>query len=248
MDRVHFFNKRNPRHVLLAMPLRDDGNVRWQTYTSIALIPSYPELKGWTIEVVPFGGGDVAHARNMAFHYWRTRATSAGRLVFADSDTIWGGAQLGRLLEHDIPFVCGAYPLKGTYLRWSYNGWQKESAKCPGLWEVQETCGGFLAMQWEVMEKLVEAHQDEAFEMEEPEYRGETSYELCKMGVVARRRVSEDFYLSQRVRALGYEVNLDPKIQVGHVAGVDLLRMFTDQQKLTSSKTRHDEQTGEGRP
>ncbi len=236
-------SRRDPNRVLIVFALRT-MDVRWETFFSMLQIVTASEiLKGYEFEIIPAGGGDVCHARNLGFHYWRTRS-KAGRLLFIDSDTKWGPIQIHQLLQWGLPFIGGLYPLKDVYLRWSYNGWSKEWDKNPKLWEVFELCTGFLSMSYEdVLVPLL--REEDEFSIEDTEYRGEVGYEVMKMGLVPwpdsdgpakRRRISEDFYLSKIVRErLGLPILADPTVQIGHVGAIDLLKFFTAQELLAKT-------------
>lgn len=230
---------RNPQKVLIGMAT-GSGTTRWETTMSIfsCLLGDLPD---WRFEIIPGGGCDVCHARNLMFHYWRTRST-AGILLFIDADEKFGPAQVGELLGWflkypNVNYCGGLYPLKGSSLIWSYGGWAQLSP-VPGLWEVFELCTGFTAMRYPLLERLIEAHPDTAYTIHDRAFRGETGYELCAMGPVTRnwpqmapdlpagsysRRLPEDFYLSMRIRELGEPVFVDPRIQLGHVGTFDFL-------------------------
>lgn len=179
---------------------------------------------GYSFVIEPGGGCDVAHARNLLLHQWRTRS-DCGRLVFWDSDVVPEVADLWSLLAWDVPYVGGLYPLKGFQCRWSWNGWACPSQKMPGLWSVEELCTGFVAMRFDLLTALVGAYSHLGYTIEDHAFRGERGFELCQMGPNQGRRLSEDFCLSQRIRGVGAEVNVDPSLLVGHVGAVDLLTM-----------------------
>ncbi len=229
---------RDPKKVLIGMAI-GRGDTRWQTTVSLLSV-LMGDLPGWSFSLVPGGGCDVAHARNLMFHEWRTKS-DAGILVFIDSDVRFGPAQLGQLLRWfenpKVNYCGGLYPLKGSALIWSYGAWSKES-DVPGLWEVFELCTGFTAMRFPLLERLIEAHPDSEYLIMDSAYRGEIGYELCAMGPVTRewpqmapdlpagryaRRLPEDFYLSMRIRELGETIYVDPRIQLGHVGMFDFL-------------------------
>jgi len=215
---------RDPKKVFIGVCLRS-GDVRWETFMSL-FQEALTALPGYSFVIKPGGGCDVAHARNLLLHDWRTR-TDCGRLVWIDSDVVWGD-QLKRLLAWDVPYVGGLYPLKGVQCRWSWNGWAKPSAQTPGLWSVEELCTGFTSMRYDLLEELIRAYGGHTkYAIEDNAYRGEQGFELCSMGPMrgTDRRLPEDFMLTRRIRALGYEANVDPTILVGHVGSVDLLEM-----------------------
>lgn len=220
---------RDPKRVLIAICLRSH-DTRWEVTSALIhqLVSSYQS--GYTFDLFPGGGCDVAHARNLGLHYWDTR-TTAGRIVFVDSDVPWAPETLFKLLAHDVPYVGGLYPLKGIHLRWSWNGWARESKQTPGLWDVKELCTGFTCLRYDLYCALKDRHADKKYFIEDNAFRGEVGCELYAMGPIGReagRRMSEDFMFSERVHDLGYEVNVDPTALVGHFATLDLMRMHQE--------------------
>ena len=218
--------KRNPKKVLIAIPIKD-GMLRWETLFSLLRTAEI----GYEVNIIPFGGCDVCHARNMAFHYWRTRS-DAGRLQFLDSDLSWTPEKLKLLWDSDLNVVAGCYPLSDTFLRWSFQG--KIDDFSTNYLDVEEVCTGALSLTWEVLEKLI-CPEDE-FVIEDAEYRGEVGYEITKMGVFNRRRYSEDFYLSKIIRELGYDILVDTRCWMNHHKTNGLLNRFTEEQIQESLK------------
>lgn len=215
------FHRRDHNKVLLAIPLKE--NMRWQTLWSMTRIP---QLSQYEFTMIPFGGGDVCHSRNLAFHYWRTR-TDCGRIQFidADLDLFYQPDCMANLLRWNRPVVCGIYPLSDSYLRWSFQGWCKKSADEPKLLDVEECCTGLMQIRYDVLERLIRTEDE--FVIEDAEYRGEVGHEVTKMCLVDRRRYSEDFYLSKLFHDARYEVNVDPTAYADHVKTIGLLKRFS---------------------
>jgi hypothetical protein len=217
---------RDPKRILIAICLRSH-DTRWEVTQALVhqLVSSYQS--GYTFDLLPGGGCDVAHSRNLALHYWNTRSV-AGRLVFIDSDVPWTPEKLFKLLAWDVPYVGGLYPLKGLRLRWGWNGWARESTQTPGLWVVKELCTGFTCLRYDLYLRMCATYPRTAYVIEDNAFRGELAHELYAMGPIGRtpqRRMSEDFMFSERVHNLGVEVNVDPTVLVGHIGAVDLLEM-----------------------
>jgi hypothetical protein len=218
--------KRNPKKVLIAIPIKD-GMLRWETLFSLLRTAEI----GYEVNIIPFGGCDVCHARNLAFHHWRTRS-DAGRLQFLDSDLSWTPEKLKLLWDSDFPVVAGCYPLSDSFLRWSFQG------KVENLYKtylvVEEVCTGALSLTWDVLEKLI--RPEDEFIIEDAEYRGEVGYEITKMGVFNRRRYSEDFYLSKIIREAGYSIYVDTRCWMNHHKMNGLLNRYTKEQIEESLK------------
>ena len=210
--------KRNPNKVLIAIPIKD-GMLRWETLFSLLRSAEI----GYEVNIIPFGGCDVCHARNLAFHHWRTRS-DAGRLQFLDSDLSWTPEKLKMLWDSDWDVVAGCYPLTDSFLRWSFQGKVREST-IPNYLVVEEVCTGALSLTWDVLEKLI--RPEDEFVIEDAEYRGEVGYEITKMGVFNRRRYSEDFYLSKIMREAGYGIYVDKRCWMNHHKMNGLLNRYT---------------------
>jgi len=217
---------RDPKHVLIGLPLRN-GDTRFETTLSLLRLCTEKNPLGISISIYPYGGGDVAHARNMILHYAMTK-TDAGKLVFIDSDIVFTSRDFLRLcawLLTGCGIVCGLYPRKRLLeLSWSINLGSKPSDLFPELHETPEVCGGFLGIDLvTVAQPLLDAHPETEYVIEDSAAYGEIGHELFAMGVVNRRRLTEDYFFSQRATALGYRLFVDPTIQLGHVGDADYL-------------------------
>lgn len=173
----------------------------------------------------PGGGCDIAHARNLLVHECLYHSgKECGRMVMIDSDIQFTAAHVEKLLSYDVPYIGGIYPRKNTKeLIWSVNG--KVTKREDGLWSVDELCTGFVSIDTRFLRRMIRSYPEIAYEIEDHQYRGETGHELFAMGVVERRRLSEDYYFSRRCREMGEVILADPMIQLGHVGTVDYLRL-----------------------
>jgi hypothetical protein len=218
-------NPRDPKHVLIGMAV-GNGTTRWETSMSLIRLCTESNPLGLKFSVVPGGGCDVAHARNLLLHYCLTK-TDAGRLVFIDSDVVFTPRDVFRLcawLEAGVGIISGIYPRKSLELGWSLSGGAQTSEVFPELWESPDLCTGFLGLDVRtVLQPMIEQYPETAYEIEDRVYRGETAHELFAMGVVNRRRLSEDYYFCHRAKAMGYKLFIDSTIQLGHVGTVDFL-------------------------
>lgn len=193
------------------------------------------KIADYRFELIPGGGCDIAHARNLMTHYARTR-TDAGKILFLDADMKAGPEHVERLVRHmddgKVRYIAGLYPLKGMELRWSYGGFSKLSEKRPGLWEVFEVATGFTCIDLTMIDEMIANHPEWAYIAEDFAYKGETAHEVFAMGPVTRewapgvtysRRMPEDFMFSLRAREHGETIYVDPKIQLGHIGTMDML-------------------------
>lgn len=219
-------NKRDPKHVFIGLPL-SDGKTRWETSMSLLRLTTMKSPAGHLFSLFPGGGCDVAHGRNLLLHQCINH-TDAGKMVFIDSDIEFTPRDLFRLcswLDMGLGIVCGIYPRKSLTLSWSINGGAKASSVFPELWESPELCTGFLGLDIEqVMLPMIAEHPETEYVIEDAQYRGEIGHEIFAMGVVNRRRLSEDYYFSKRATDMGYKLFVDPTIQLGHIGDVDYLK------------------------
>jgi len=130
-------NTRDPKHVMIAVATK--GEIRWEASSALLQLVTQPSPDGHSFSIVPGGGCDVCHARNLLLHHF-VHKTDAGRILFLDSDVVPTADDVLRLLAHDRPFIAGRYPLKGYKLRWSYN---RPTEHESGLLNCFEVCTGF---------------------------------------------------------------------------------------------------------
>lgn len=226
-------NTRDPKSVCIAVGIKN-GETRWET--SMALITlALSKIGDYRFHLIPGGGCDIAHARNLMLHYAMTRS-DAGKIFYIDADTKFGTQHVERILRHmenpKVRYCAGLYPLKGMALRWSFGGWAKVSAK-PNLWEVFEVATGFTCIDLTLTDEMIAANPDWAYEIEDQEYTGEIGHEVFAMGPVEgewggrryRRRMPEDFMFSLRARNHGETIYVDPKVQIGHIGAMDMLTL-----------------------
>lgn len=177
--------------------------------------------------IFPGGGCDIAHARNLMVHEFLNHSgRDCDTLLMIDSDILFGPEHVERLLSWNLAVVGGIYPRKNSQeLRWSVNGNVEKLDN--GLWSVDELCTGFMAIKAALLQVMIAHFPETAYQIEDDRYRGETGHELFAMGVVNRRRLSEDYYFSWRVRQMGFGVYADPEVQLGHVGELDFLRLHS---------------------
>lgn len=232
-------NPRDPKHVFIGLPL-SDGSTRWSTSMSLLRMMSKKSPSGHSFSILPGGGCDVAHGRNLLLHQCINH-TDAGKMVFIDSDVGFSPRDLFRLcawLDMGLGIICGIYPRKSLTHAWSINGGAVVSKDFPELWESPELCTGFLGLDIDkVMLPMIEAHPETEYVVEDEAFRGEIGHEIFAMGVVNRRRLSEDYYFSKRAKDLGYKLFVDPTIQLGHTGYVDYLDVHQGKEGVLPRQT-----------
>jgi len=183
----------------------------------------------------------VTRARNrMVRLFLDSKAT---HLLFIDADIEFNPFDIFRMLLHDVPVVCGAYPMKGLFFdrlldtsfssedevrlastKYASNlasdedplsGGFKLNVK-NGLISVTETGTGFILIKRSVVQHIIDSMPDLAYESDDVYLPGEW-YSLFDTGIVGRRYLSEDYHFCHLWRSLGGDVWLDPEIVLNHV-------------------------------
>lgn len=222
-------NTPSKKRIMIGMAI-GDGSTRWETSMSLmSLIAS--GLQDFEFVIVPMGGCDVAHARNLLIHAWRTRHSDCGKLLFIDSDVKFTADDILRVVQYPVGIVGGLYPRLGKTLSWSYNGWLRWSKEFPELWEVVELCTGFMCIDSEVINTLAVSGLCQNFTIEDVGFRGETATEFFWMGTLSGRRYSEDFYFCKICREVGYKIYADSQIQLDHIKTTGILQFFLPEGK-----------------
>lgn len=144
----------------------------------------------------------------------------ATHLMWIDADIGWTPEVVIRMALHDVPVVCGLYPMKGLPIRYAINTLPGGKRIGP-LLEVATSGNGFMLIKREVIEKLIEA-------MPETKYRDSINYGaqfepymyalfdtmIDKHG----HYLSEDWTFCARVRdKLGLAIWVDTEIKLDHM-------------------------------
>jgi hypothetical protein len=152
-------------------------------------------------------------------------------LVFIDSDIIFSGEHVRRLLGHDVDIVGGFYPKKQEGpIAWVCNGCLGEERPIlpSGLQEVRYMGTGFLRVKRHVFEKMIESWPEMEYK---PDHRERREWDFWSVGVYRNagagrtgetpvppgRYLSEDWYFCQRWLDLGGKVWGDTGIVLKHV-------------------------------
>ena len=172
---------------------------------------------------IKFMPGDslVSRARNsLTAAFLKSDCT---HLLFIDSDLVFSGDQILRLLEHDQPVIGGFYPKKKEGpIEWVCNAYKaKLHPGKTGLQEVRFIGTGFMLVKREVftamiknLGKKIAYHPDHA--------PAETEWDLWPVGPYTDKKgftryLSEDWYFCQRWLDLGGQVFGDARVILKHV-------------------------------
>jgi len=167
------------------------------------------------------GDSLVSRARNtLTAEFLKTDCT---HLLFLDSDLIFSGDQIKRLISHNKDVVAGFYPKKQDGpVNWVCNAkFEPNQANRRGLQEVRYMGTGFLLIKRNVFERMIEKHGDEI--CYHPDSRPkETEWDFWSVGPYQdsegfRRYLSEDWYFCQRWLDMGGKVYGDVKVIAKHI-------------------------------
>lgn len=143
----------------------------------------------------------VAVAREQTLSDLFIHTDSYKMLLWVDSDIVWRPEDVLRAYESDKDVLTGCYAVNGDESmtaatmdnEWVQN-WYIEELDYPVR---VDTCGmGFLAMKAGVIEKI-----------DRPVFSSDIKTSI----------LGEDIILSRKLRALGIDIWLDPKLRLGHV-------------------------------
>lgn len=206
----------NPAELSVAIGIPTGPSLPWPTALSLARTTHACALRGIdvTIEAVA-GCSIITDARSLVVH--RFLQTDKKRLFWLDSDIEFEPDDFLRVLaftEH-MDMVCGAYPLK-VDTRKAFVVRHSDPSKITlnpyGCLKIEGTGLGFVAMKREVVEKVA-ASKPKIFH----EGSSETIADVFRTDVFDGRRRGEDMAFFDDARDLGYELWLDPTVELGHI-------------------------------
>lgn len=160
----------------------------------------------------------LASARNRLVHKFFTEFPEATDLFFLDDDIGWDDAAAPlRLLQDDVDVVAGVYPKKQEKLEFPVQ--MDESAghlvQTPsGLFKALRVPTGFLRIKRHVLEKMAAASP--LYTQQMPDGSKAEIAEIFQMGVKDGLWWGEDFDWSNKWRAMGGELWVDPTIEFTH--------------------------------
>lgn len=214
--------KRKPKNIVISIPAYTGmvhcGTMRSVVYDLMALVNS-----GDTVRLVEeIGNADIARCRSMIVA--KFLASDATHLVMIDSDLAWEPGGLVRLVNANVDFVGGAYPMRvgdGTqfHLRMKKRDVQTIDP-VTGLLEVEAVPTGFICMRRAMLERMVQHYPDSKFATEHcPKGYAwdlfDAYWEQEEGGL--RQKLGEDYSFCRRWRDMGGQIWVDPSISMGHL-------------------------------
>src|SRR5215475_13231134 len=173
-----------------------------------------PTAAGMQIRILE-GNPYVGYARDrLAADFLETDCTD---LLFIDSDIIFTLEHVNRILSHDVPIVGGVYYKKMVKPEVVCEALPERRLEGNGLLSVKYIGTGFLRINREVFERMIEQYTEEIGY--KAEYTDRQEWDFFKTGVYrpTNRWLSEDWYFCQRALDLGYKIFLDTKCRVQHM-------------------------------
>ncbi len=192
--------------------------VPWQTAVSLARTARFAAQHGIALDMcITAGGSVVSEARNLVLNsFLRTKAET---LFWIDSDIEWAVTDFVTLLQwaFTVDVVCAAYPAKTPTKPFIIKQPDPENVEMNGLGliKILGTGLGFCAVSRAAIEGLVmrAPRVDIGEERDVPDV-----FRIDRTTMNGRRTAQgEDMAFFADLREGGYDVWLDPTIQLGHV-------------------------------
>ncbi len=206
----------SPAALSVAIGFPTGATLPWPTALSLARTMHACALRGIDATIEPIVGSSIiTAARSLVAH--RFLQGNKTRLFWIDSDIEWEPEDFLRLLalsEH-MDVVCSAYPLKrddrNGFVVYTKGAETTEMNKF-GCVKIQGTGLGFCVMSREVVEKVA-ATKPVIFN----QGSGTEMADVFRIDTIDGKLRGEDMAFFDDVCALGYDVWLDPTIQLGHI-------------------------------
>lgn len=236
-------------HVFIAVPVYG-GNSPVEFWQSLMKFQADPSCN-FSLCFMP-GDSLIPRARNtLTAKFLESDCT---HLLFIDSDLVFSGDQIRRLLDHDKDVVAGFYPKKkdGPDIEWVcnvFNGVQPVTDD--GLQRIDYAGTGFLLIKRAVFERMIATYGPHIKYHPDPRPQ-DVEYDFWPVGVypsaadrqlpkVAERwqnrtgrYLSEDWYFCQRWLDLGGEIHGDTRVILKHI-GAATYPLLHQQQKLLAA-------------
>lgn len=210
----------DPAETSVMVGLPTGPSVPWQTAVSLAHTAFAAGQRGIPMDLCAVAGSSiVVDARSCVVHHFL--ASDKKYLFWIDSDVSWHPDDFLKVLAltttHNI--VSGTYPLKREPVKFViHTDGDAYDVNSFGLVRVKGVGLGFTCMKREVIERI--AATKPMIHLEGPDLH---MREVFRLENSAGRRLGEDMALFADARALGYDVWLDPTLEIGHVGPKEYL-------------------------
>lgn len=210
----------DPADTSVMVGLPTGPNVPWQTASSLAQTAFAAGLRRIPMDLCTVAGSSiVTDARSVVVHHFL--ASDKKYLFWIDSDVSWHPNDFLKVLALATSYsvVAGTYPLKRDSKEFVIRTDSEPYAvNQHGLVRVEGLGLGFTCVKREVIERLAETKP--MVHLEGPNLHVRDVFRLENLG---GRRFGEDMAFFSDVRDLGYDVWLDPTLEIGHVGAKEYL-------------------------
>lgn len=162
----------------------------------------------------------ITRARNsMAASFLETDHT---HLMWIDADIEFSPDDVAALWNMDVDVAVGVYAMKKPDAAW-YAAWvDGELVKDldrfgGGPVSVDYAGTGFMMIRRDVLEKMIAAYPETAYEGNDPSGGERTEYALFDTEIREGAYLSEDYLFCQRWRDMGGEIRMNPKVRLRHI-------------------------------
>lgn len=212
-----------PAELSVSIGLPCGSHVPWQTAMSLAKTTHVLAKQGVKTRIECIANSSiVTYARNQVARAFLEQHDT-DRIFWIDADMQWEPDQFLRLLtlSYKYPVVCATYPMKRADAAFvvKHPDLQNFEMNQHGLLKVQGVGLGFTIVTREAFERVAETKPWTYSPTSAGEGKYRDIFELRKTKD-AQGRVTgqgEDMAFFDDLRALGYDIWLDPTIQLGHV-------------------------------
>ena len=170
----------------------------------------------WTLETM-VNESLISRARNTLTAKFLEMPESS-HLMFIDADIGWEPWHLLVLLNRDVDFIGGLYPMKTMPIKWVVNGFEGAEEGADGLQEVSKAGTGFLLIKKHVFEKMNSHPAVKRYNNDiglDPKYDQylKTYFDTA---VRQNRYYSEDWTMCENWRDLGGKIWVDKRVLLRH--------------------------------
>jgi len=208
------------------MPEQPNILVGTPAYNGMVHTDYVHSLLGFTQAGIRFGflsiGGEslITRARNSILARFH-RMPEFSHLLFLDGDVYLGGEDLKKLLVHNRDVIGAPVPLKTLEEGKPVYNISGSLGEVDGLARVERLGTAAMLLSRNAVDELViDAIADGRVYNPNPHARGlgdpEEVYDVFQVGVRDGEYLSEDFWVCQRLRELGFDVFVDTSIRTRH--------------------------------
>lgn len=163
----------------------------------------------------------ITRARNSALA-WFYANEALTHLLFIDADVGLSPESLAGLIGHDVDVIGAAVPLKfrGEGGKRLFN-FGRVIGNQGSLWKVEKIGTAVLMLSRAAVQALVDDAivNDRVYQRPDEEV---LHYDVFQVGVINGDYQSEDFWICERLRKLGFDIYLDPELPTQHYGTISI--------------------------